>query len=959
MDSEMVIHNGGCHCRNVRWRVRSPASVVAWSCNCSDCGMRGNTHFVVPFERFELLGDSEKFLTTYTFGTHTAKHTFCKAVYARAYPVSAYRQKTTHQLTLSCKTLVNYNGNLLASVFVSIEDGERSEGGKRYGLGMPEMVDVGGRQGGISMKQSNKAIRYAQPESIGLCIGFIGNTILDAMDKYVAKRKAITDLSEEVVVDGSKQSRIEINLADLPTDPGLRTRIWDYNPSIRDEVRRAYLLKGPCQPRKHEFPYNIFGSKQRRFNPAWFDEFSTWLEYSVSQNAAYCLCCYLFKPNIGAQAGGDSFVGLGFKNWAKKDKLRIHVGGVNSAHNQAWSKCAALLDEKQRIEALTIKHPEESNIDYKIYLDASIDCLRFLLRQGIAFRDHVECETSSNRGNFVELLQFLANHNKSIEAATFNNVAESLKLTSSDFQKAILNAVAAETMELVRSDIGDDFFSVHIDECYDVSIEEQMSVVVRYVDKKGHIIERFLGIEHVPDATSISLKKALDDLFSRHGLSISNLRGQSYNGECNMQSELCGLQTLILDEIKSAYYLHCFAHQLQCTLVAVAKNHLEIACLFLLINKVVNVVRGSCKCHDRLREKKSAKVIEELSLGVTLSDRGLNQETSHVKAGDTHRRSHYDTLLSMIILFPSVIDVLEIIEEDGLTQEQKSEARMLSISLQDFGFIFCLHFMRTLLGITNQLSQALQRKEEDIVNAMNLVGICKKQLQDLRDNGWDSMLKQVTLFCKKHDIDVCNMDGMFSLSGRSRLKAPHKTNLHYYHVELFYGVIDLLLTELENRFSQTSTDLLISMSCLNPSNSFSSFDKNKVIDFARFYPDDFSEIELLMLDDQLETYILDMQTSTDFSDLKGIGDLARKMVETKRDKVYTLVYLLIKLALILPVATATVERTFSAMRVVKNRLLDGMGDQWMNDALVAYIEKDVLANVDNENIIDRIQKMNL
>ena len=83
------------------------------------------------------------------------------------------------------------------------------------------------------------------------------------------------------------------------------------------------------------------------------------------------------------------------------------------------------------------------------------------------------------------------------------------------------------------------------------------------------------------------------------------------------------------------------------------------------------------------------------------------------------------------------------------------------------------------------------------------------------------------------------------------------------------------------------------------------------------------------------------------------------MVETKRDKVYTLVFLLIKLALILPVATATVERTFSAMSVVKNRLLNGMGDQWMNDALVAYIEKDVLANVDNENIIDRIQKMNL
>ncbi|KAL6200693.1 hypothetical protein ACLB2K_030474 [Fragaria x ananassa] len=78
MESEMAVHDGGCHCKNVRWRVQAPAKVVAWSCNCSNCSMRGNTNFIVPSERFELLGNSEQFLTTYSFGTHTAKHTFCK-----------------------------------------------------------------------------------------------------------------------------------------------------------------------------------------------------------------------------------------------------------------------------------------------------------------------------------------------------------------------------------------------------------------------------------------------------------------------------------------------------------------------------------------------------------------------------------------------------------------------------------------------------------------------------------------------------------------------------------------------------------------------------------------------------------------------------------------------------------------------------------------------------------------
>ncbi|KAJ9546651.1 LOW QUALITY PROTEIN: hypothetical protein OSB04_019194 [Centaurea solstitialis] len=242
--------------------------------------------------------------------------------------------------------------------------------------------------------------------------------------------------------------------------------------------------------------------------------------------------------------------------------------------------------------------------------------------------------------------------------------------------------------------------------------------MVRCVDTKGHIIEHFLGVEHVPNTTSISLKMTLDDLFSQHGLSISNLRGKGYDGASNMQGELGGLKTLILNENSSAYYVHCFAHQLQLSLVYVAKELLKITSLFLLLTNVVNVVGGSCKRRD---QQQAAKVIEALDVGEIPSGRGLNQETSLVRSGDTRWESHYGTMVSMAILFPSVIDVLEMIEEDCLTQEQKCEALNLSTSLQSFDFIFCLHFMKVVLGITNELSQALQRREQDIVNAMNLV----------------------------------------------------------------------------------------------------------------------------------------------------------------------------------------------------------------------------------------------
>jgi hypothetical protein len=73
------------------------------------------------------------------------------------------------------------------------------------------------------------------------------------------------------------------------------------------------------------------------------------LENSVLKDTAYCLYCFLFKPDIGNQAKGDTFIIEGFSNWKKKEKIEGHVGAYSSAHNQAWRKCEDLLNKKQSI----------------------------------------------------------------------------------------------------------------------------------------------------------------------------------------------------------------------------------------------------------------------------------------------------------------------------------------------------------------------------------------------------------------------------------------------------------------------------------------------------------------------------------------------------------------------------------------------------------------------------------
>lgn len=64
-----------------------------------------------------------------------------------------------------------------------------------------------------------------------------------------------------------------------------------------------------------------------------------------------------------------------------------------------------------------------------------------------------------------------------------------------------------------------------------------------------------------------------------------------------------------------------------------------------------------------------------------------------------------------------------------------------------------------------------------------------------------------------------------------------------------------------------------------------------------------------------------------------------KRKSTKKPVVYQLIYLLLKLSLILPVTTAIAERAFSTMNIIKNRMWNCMGDEWLNDRLVTYIER--------------------
>ena len=265
-------------------------------------------------------------------------------------------------------------------------------------------------------------------------------------------------------------------------NPALRMPIERFHPNVQSDVRRAYLLRGPTQPIGHNFPRKRVGNDWRQFLPKWFKEHN-WLEYSVSKDAAFCFYCYLFRQEADHEKFGHVvFTKTGFNDFKHAYRgFPGHVGGVSSCHNKA-----RLCAEDFKNQRASITHKIDANTKtaemlYEVRLTAALDVASFLIAQGHAFRGNDESGTSLNKGNFLEMIDWYKNRNDDVRVAYDELCQNNARMTSHQIQQDITRSYAEEVTEVIKEEIGDGYFSVLIDESRDISIAEQMVVLVRLV----------------------------------------------------------------------------------------------------------------------------------------------------------------------------------------------------------------------------------------------------------------------------------------------------------------------------------------------------------------------------------------------------------------------------------------------------------------------------------------------
>jgi hypothetical protein len=401
------------------------------------------------------------------------------------------------------------------------------------------------------------------------------------------------------------------------------------------------------------------------------------------------------------------------------------------------------------------------------------------------------------------LMKLISKHDVIIKNHIEKGAANAQYISASvqnEFILLIAKHIRAKVLESIRNAKE---FCLLVDEASDVSKKEWASFFFRFVNSSGDVQESFVGLSRLENTTSETLFNTIRDRTESWGLNLTNAVGQAYDGASNMSGHVSGLQARVREVAKDCLYIHCCNHNLQLSLVEVAKIRSNgdpaIPCIlecFSLVQAVYNFISSSPQRNDIYRK-------EQENMGISNDNVRALQALS-----DTRWSCRAKALRNIKKTFPAILDTLEHISETARNLDHRVEANALVEKLSEFPFIISFHCPLSILEVIETLSQSLQRKHQDLANAINLLDGVKATLLEMRgkfDEEYSEVLKWA---------DVLDIEEATPLAGRRSRRRNDLQQLlqpmEYYRKELWEPTIDAMYNSLVTRFDEGA---LISFRC--------------------------------------------------------------------------------------------------------------------------------------------------
>ena len=446
-------------------------------------------------------------------------------------------------------------------------------------------------------------------------------------------------------------------------------------------------------------------------------------------------------------------------------------------------------------------------------------------------------------------------------------------------------------------------------------------------------MEHFLDIIPLTKADAKTIYTTLVDVLRVKDIPLSKLVGMGFDGAATLSGKRNGVQSLLKKNSPHALYVHCHCHLLQLACVQASNHTPGIKHVYTTLTTLWKYFHYSPKRTERQKAVQCVLDLPELKV---------------IKPSDTRWLAHERCVKAVKESYSAIVHALN----DIYDETHEPEALGISKALCKKSSIAAIYLLDYVLPQVAKLSKTLQAEKLDLTVVSALVESVLHSLDDalLPTANW------VLELIDAHD----------QLDDATGNKAT-PDDISSFQKNVAESFVADLKNNISSRFA--SQDVVSAFSVFNPqkipdvsSSHLASYGEDSIDVLMNHYGAE-KPAHIVQGEEFMKPPLITSEVHTEwktfrcFLSKKPEEDMKAQLRELARNDMLVTMFLnlsaLSNVCLSIPVTTASVERSFSQMKLIKTRLRNRIGEKSLSYLMKIAIESPAkLTDEDLENIID-------